>query len=207
MHVTEFKNSQKEDLQQDEFEQKIQKTSVNFDKAQGQPPNYFQSMGTQQQHMIAQPDRGQFNQAQYNYQDLPNNAQRIRTQSQSQIQHTGNYLHQIQANIKYIQKNQLHQSQGGPGQRNPASEKAEEMENILRDSTIPEEDWKYYLTPPQMWDYSIMSESGLCKGVEVVLVTPTSCIPSWIEGESCDQFRQIRSKLSCVERKKRNREV
>ena len=152
--------------------------------------------------MIAQLDPGQFNPAQHNDQDLPNNAQRIRTQPQSQIQPTGHYqkiyLRQNPANIDCSQKNQLHQSQGCPEQRNPATEEADGMENILRDSTIPEEDWKYYLTPPQTWDYSIMSKSGLCKGVEVVLVTPTSCIPSWVEGESVDQFRQIRSKLKAV---------
>ena len=147
MQVTDFEDSQKEDIQQDE--QNERQKSINFDEAPGQPPNYFQSMGTQQQHMIAQIDPGQFIPAQHNNQDLPNNAQRIRTQPQSQIQHTGNYqkiyLHQNQA----IQKNQLHQSQGCPEQRNPATEEVEEMENILRDSTIPEEDGNYYLTPPQ----------------------------------------------------------
>ena len=68
----------------------------------------------------------------------------------------------------------------------------------MKGSTVPEEDCNYYLTPPQTWDYSIMSTSGLCKEVEVVLVTPTPCIPSWIEEKSIDQFRQLRSKLNAV---------
>ena len=43
-----------------------------------------------------------------------------------------------------------------------------------------------------------MSTSGLCKGVEVVLLTPTPCIPIWVDENSIGQFKQLRSKLKAV---------
>ena len=67
VHISEFEDSRKEDLQRDNLEQKIQK-SVTFDEASGQPPNYFQLMGTQ--HILTQhTDQhgyGQFDPAQIN---------------------------------------------------------------------------------------------------------------------------------------------
>ena len=46
VHETEFQDSQKLDLQQDNLEQEVQRT-ITFDVASDQPANYTQSMGTQ----------------------------------------------------------------------------------------------------------------------------------------------------------------
>ena len=75
------------------------------------------------------------------------------------------------------------------------SEKAEEVKRKLRKRGIPEENWQYYLESPNSWDYTDVTSSGLCKGVEVVLLSPTTCTPSWIVEESLSRFIQLRAKL------------
>ena len=45
VHVSKFEDSWKEDLQQDNLDQKIQR-SLTFDVASGQPPDYVQTMRT-----------------------------------------------------------------------------------------------------------------------------------------------------------------
>ena len=47
VHMSKFEDSRKEDLQQDNLDQKIQR-SVTFDVASGQPPDYVQTMRMQQ---------------------------------------------------------------------------------------------------------------------------------------------------------------
>ena len=76
--------------------------------------------------------------------------------------------------------------------------KAEEVKRKLRKREIPEENWQYYLESPHSWDYTNVTSSGLCKGVEVVLLSPTTCTPSWIVKESLSRFIQLRAKLKEV---------
>ena len=77
-------------------------------------------------------------------------------------------------------------------------QKTEDLKNKLKGRRIPEEDWIYYLSPPHTWNYSVMATSGLCKGVKVVLLTPTPCIPIWVDEKAISQFKQLRSKLKAV---------
>ena len=77
-------------------------------------------------------------------------------------------------------------------------QKTEDLKKKLKGDGIPEENWSYYLRSPHTWNYSVMSTSGLCKGVEVVLLTPTPCIPIWFDKNSISQFKQLRSKLKAV---------
>ena len=72
---------------------------------------------------------------------------------------------------------------------------AETLMNKLRKRGVPEEDWSYYLNSPHTWNYSVKSTSGLCKGVEVVLLTPTPCLPLWVDENSIGQFKQLKSRL------------
>ena len=51
VHVSRFEDSWKEDLQQDNIDQKIQR-SVTFDLASGQPPDYVQTI--RRQHIVPQ---------------------------------------------------------------------------------------------------------------------------------------------------------
>ena len=74
-------------------------------------------------------------------------------------------------------------------------DKSEEVKKRLRKRGIPEDNWQYYLESPHSWDYTDVTSSGLCKGVEVVLLSPTTCTPSWIVKESLSRFIQFRAKL------------
>ena len=88
---------------------------------------------------------------------------------------------------------QTQSSQSWAGQRDYLkirTNKAEELKNKLKGNDIPEEDWIYYLTHPQTWDYNNMSASGLCKGVEVILLTPTQCIPIWIDEKQTEIYNE-----------------
>ena len=62
-------------------------------------------------------------------------------------------------------------------------QKAEEMKRKLKKRGILEADWQYYLKSPHSWDFINMSSSGLCKGVEIVLLSPVTCTPNWIDKE------------------------
>ena len=75
---------------------------------------------------------------------------------------------------------------------------AETLMNKLRKRGVPEEDWSYYLKSPHTWDYNIKSESGLCKGIEVVLFTPTTSKPLWVDKSSSDEFIQLKIRLQKV---------
>ena len=77
-------------------------------------------------------------------------------------------------------------------------QKTEELKKKLQGRRIPEEDWQCYLSPPHTWDYSITSTSGLCQGIEVVLLTPLAYTPIWVDENSLGRFRQLRSKLKAV---------
>ena len=61
---------------------------------------------------------------------------------------------------------------------------AEVLMKKLKKRGVPEEDWSYYLKSSHTWDYNIKSESGLCKGIEVVLFTPTTSKPLWVDKSS-----------------------
>ena len=71
-------------------------------------------------------------------------------------------------------------------------DKAEEVKRKLRKRGIAEDNWKYYLESPHTWDYTDVTSSGLCRGVEVVLLSPTTCTPSWIVKESLSRFIQLK---------------
>ena len=56
----------------------------------------------------------------------------------------------------------------------------------------------YYLKSSHTWDYNIKSKSGLCKGIEVVLLTPTTSKPLWVDKSSGDEFIQLKISLQKV---------
>ena len=74
-------------------------------------------------------------------------------------------------------------------------DKSEEVKKRLKKRGIPEDDWQYYIESPHSWDYSKVTSSGLSKGVEAVLLSPTTCTPSWVEKGSLSRFIQLRGKL------------
>ena len=61
--------------------------------------------------------------------------------------------------------------------QSPSTEedKTKEVKRRLKIRGIPEDDWQYYIESPHSWDYSKVASSGLSKGVEVVLLSPTMC--------------------------------
>ena len=71
-----------------------------------------------------------------------------------------------------------------------------EIKRRLEKRGIPADDWQYYVESPHSWDYSKVASSGLSKGVEVVLLSPTTCTPSWVERGSMSRFIQLRGKLT-----------
>ena len=77
-------------------------------------------------------------------------------------------------------------------------QKTEELKKKLQGRRIPEENWLYYLSPPHTWNYSIKSTSGLCKGIEVVLLTPTTSKLLWVDKSSGDKFIQLKIRLQKV---------
>ena len=81
--------------------------------------------------------------------------------------------------------------------QSPSTEedKTKEIKRRLKIRGIPEDDWQYYIESPHSWDYSKVASSGLSKGVEVVLLSPTTCTPSWVERGSLSRFIQLRGKL------------
>ena len=77
-------------------------------------------------------------------------------------------------------------------------ERQEETKRKLQKRGIPEGNWQYYLNPPHTMDYTIISSSGLCKGVEAALLSPTTCLPIWVVKESIHHYVQLRAKLKEV---------
>ena len=75
-------------------------------------------------------------------------------------------------------------------------DKTKEVKRRLEKRGIPADDWQYYVESPHSWDYSKVASSGLSKGVEVVLLSPTTCAPSWVERGSISHFIQLRGKLT-----------
>ena len=59
---------------------------------------------------------------------------------------------------------------GGTERESIEEDKSEEVKRRLRKRGIPEDNWQYYIESPHSWDYSDVASSGLCKGVEIVLL-------------------------------------
>ena len=90
---------------------------------------------------------------------------------------------------------QPHQFTGNMGNAAIGLVEEEEVKKRLEKRGIPEEDWLYYIESPHSWDYSEIAPSSLCKGVEVVLLSPTTCTPGWVKRGSLNRFIQLRGKL------------
>ena len=73
-----------------------------------------------------------------------------------------------------------------------------ELKADLKRCGISQEDWKYYLLPPQAWDCNIMSASGLTRWVEIILTARTTSKPIWLRPDQLAQFKQLRDKVRAV---------
>ena len=60
---------------------------------------------------------------------------------------------------------------------------SEELKTKLKIFEVQEEDWYYFLTHPQQWDFSITSSSGLSRGVEMVFTALPHIMPNWIQNK------------------------
>ena len=93
------------------------------------------------------------------------------------------------------------QNQGAMGNlaKNPTEEdKIEEFKKKLEKRKIPTNEWQYYIKSPDAWDFNEISSSGLNKGIEVILLSPNTITPYWVDRGSVSRFIQLRGKLTEV---------
>ena len=69
-----------------------------------------------------------------------------------------------------------------------------ELKADLKRCGISQEDWMYYLHPPQTWDYATVSALGLTRGVEIVLTARTTSKPIWLKPNQLGLFKLLRDK-------------
>ena len=99
--------------------------------------------------------------------------------------------------MKFLSEGLVEQTELIKMPQSPSTEedKTKEIKRRLEKRGIPADDWQYYVESPHSWDYSKVASSGLSKGVEVVLLSPTTCTPSSVEKGSLSRFIQLRGKL------------
>ena len=68
----------------------------------------------------------------------------------------------------------------------------------LRIRKLPEENWRYYIEAPEHWDFNDITESGLQRGIEVILMSPNTVTPGLVEKDSVDRFVKIKMKLTAI---------
>ena len=83
--------------------------------------------------------------------------------------------------------------------RRPTEEdRVNEVKKRLEKRGIPTDDWQYHIKSPHSWDFSDVTSSGLSKGVEVILLSPTTITPSWVERGPVSRFIDLKWKLTEV---------
>ena len=68
-----------------------------------------------------------------------------------------------------------------PQSSSTEEDKTEMVKKKLKMRRVPEDDWQYYVKSPHSWDFSDVNPSGLSKGIEVVLLSPNTITPSWVQ--------------------------
>ena len=53
---------------------------------------------------------------------------------------------------------------------------------------VPPEFWDYYFESPELWNFADLSEDGLQKGINAILVAPRTVVPCWVENDSINKF-------------------
>ena len=86
----------------------------------------------------------------------------------------------------------------GPARGPTEEEKADKMRVQLRKRKIPEENCSYYIEAPEHWDFNDIAESGLQRGIKVILMSPNTVTPGWVEKDSVDRFVKIKMKLTAI---------
>ena len=86
----------------------------------------------------------------------------------------------------------------GPASGPTEEENTEKMKVQLRKRKIPEENCRYYIEAPEHWDFEDISQTGLQKGIEAILMSPNTVTPCWVEKESVDRFVKIKMKLTAI---------
>ena len=56
----------------------------------------------------------------------------------------------------------------------------------------------HYIKSPDAWDFNDISSSGLNKGIEVILLSPNTITPYWVDRGSVSRFIQLRGELTKV---------
>ena len=83
--------------------------------------------------------------------------------------------------------------------RRPTEEdKKEEVKKKLEKRKKASDDWQYYIKSPDSWDFDDKNPSGLNKGTEVILLSPNTITPSWVEKGSVSRFIELSGKLTEV---------
>ena len=85
---------------------------------------------------------------------------------------------------------------GGLANRPTEKDMAEKIKKKLGQRKIPTENWRFYIEAPGLWDFTDITESGRQRGIEVVLLSPNTTTPDWVEKGSIDRFIKIRGKLT-----------
>ena len=87
---------------------------------------------------------------------------------------------------------------GNLARRPTEEDKIEEIKKKLEKRKIPANDWQYYMKSPDAWDFNDTSSLGLSKGIEVILLSPNTITPCWVERGSVNRIIQLRGKLTEV---------
>ena len=75
-------------------------------------------------------------------------------------------------------------------------DKTKKIRRKLDQKKIPAENWHFYIETPESWDFDDIAPSGLQRGIEVVLLSPNTTSPGWLEQGSEESFIKIRGKLT-----------
>ena len=89
-----------------------------------------------------------------------------------------------------------------PQSSSTEEDKTEMVKRKLKKRTVPEDNWQYYVKSPHSWDFSDVNPSELYKGIEVVLLSPITIAPSWVEKRSVKYFIKLKGNLMELMRSK-----
>ena len=85
---------------------------------------------------------------------------------------------------------------GVPSREETEEEKKERKKQQLERRKVPPEFWEYYLESPEVWDFNDLTENGLQKSIDAVLIAPQSVVPCWVEKGSINKFVELKVKMT-----------
>ena len=111
--------------------------------------------------------------------------------------YNGNQTEPVAVAVGHLQA-EIAGKTGVPSREETEEDKKERKRQQLERRRVPPELWDYYLESPELWNFADLSEDGLQKGINAILIAPHTVVPCWVENDSINKFVELKLKMTTL---------